>query len=223
MTVNLKKLDPSHLPVTANELGRLDPVPSRRSPVVHSVVQRMAYPTDSLDFSKPWQFSDVVLVVEEERFQVHRNILGMWSEVFTTMFTSEFKEKTARDVPLPGKKSSEIKEMLLVIYPTSAKPINQENYLFLLKLAKEYMMANLTRKCEMFLMNVLEKLPHGPTRNALGCLDILDTAHHYGLGILERACIEKAKGLSLNRLKSERYKIPDATREVILQGRIEML
>ncbi|CAH3022372.1 unnamed protein product [Porites evermanni] len=78
----------------------------------------MAYPTDSLDFSKPWQFSDVVLVVEEERFQVHRNILGMWSEVFTTMFTSEFKEKTARDVPLPGKKSSEIKEMLLVIYPT---------------------------------------------------------------------------------------------------------
>ena len=105
----------------------------------------MSYPTDALDFSKPWQFSDVVLVVEEERFHVHRNILGMWSEVFTTMFTSEFKEKTARDVPLPGKKSSEIKEMLLVIYPTSEKPINQENYLFLLELAKEYMMANLTR------------------------------------------------------------------------------
>ena len=86
-----------------------------RSPVVQSVVQRMSYPTDSLDFSKPWQFSDVVLVVEEDRFHVHRNILGMWSEVFTTMFTAEFKEKTARDVPLPGKKSSHIKEMLLVI------------------------------------------------------------------------------------------------------------
>ena len=53
---------------------------------------------DSLDFSEPWQFSDVVLVVEEERLHVHRNILGMWSEVFTTMFTSEFKEKTAKEV-----------------------------------------------------------------------------------------------------------------------------
>lgn len=113
--------------------------------------------------------------------------------------------------------------MLLVIYPTSAKPINEENYGFLLEFAKEYMMENLTRKCEMFLMNVLEKSPHGPTRNGLGCLDILATAHHYGLGVLERACIEKAKGLSLNRLKSDGWKIPVATREVILQGRIHML
>lgn len=75
----------------------------------------MPYP---LDFSKPWQFSDVVLVVEEDRFHLHRNILGMWSEVFTTMFTSGFKEKYPGEVPLLGKKSSEIKEMLLVIYPT---------------------------------------------------------------------------------------------------------
>ena len=112
--------------------------------------ERMSY---SLDFSKPWQFGDVVLVVEEERFHVHRNILGMWSEVFTTMFTSGFKEKTAREVPLPGKRSSQIKEMLLVIYPTSAKPINQENYGFLLDLAKEYMMRNLTGKCETFLIS----------------------------------------------------------------------
>ena len=50
----------------------------------------MPYP---LDFSKPWQFSDVVLVVEEDRFHLHRNILGMWSEVFTTMFTSGFKAR----------------------------------------------------------------------------------------------------------------------------------
>ena len=85
---------------------------------------------DSLDFSQPWQFSDVVLVVEEDRFHVHRNILGMWSKVFTTMFTSQFREKTAEEVPLPGKKSAEIKEMLLVIYPTSAKPIDESNYTF---------------------------------------------------------------------------------------------
>ena len=59
----------------------------------------MPYP---LHFSKPWQFSDVVLVVEEDRFHVHRNILGIWSEVFTTMFTSGFKEKYSGEVPLPA-------------------------------------------------------------------------------------------------------------------------
>ena len=41
----------------------------------------------SLDFSKPWELSDVVLVVEGDKFHVHRCILGMWSEVFSTMFT----------------------------------------------------------------------------------------------------------------------------------------
>ena len=106
--------------------------------------------TDWLDFSKPWQYSDVVLVVKSERFHVHRNILGMWSEVLTAMFTSHFKEKTAQEVPLPEKKSADIKEMLLVIYPTSAKPIDQSNYVFLLNLSEEYMMAKLTEKCEKF-------------------------------------------------------------------------
>ena len=101
------------------------------------VVQRMLNPVDSLDFSQPWQFSDVVLVVEEDKFNVHRYILGMWSEVFTTMFTAQFKEKTAEEVPLPGKKSAEIKEMLLVIYPTSAKPIDERNYAFLLDPSSE--------------------------------------------------------------------------------------
>ena len=186
----------------------------------------MSYPTDALDFSKPWQFSDVVLVVEEERFHVHRNILRMWSEVFTTMFTSEFKEKTARDVPLPGKKSSEIKEMLLVIYPTSEKPINQENYLFLLELAKEYMMANLTRKCETFLVNVIEKFPHVSKPFTMDCLDLLNIAQDYGLHCLQTACIKKAKGLSFSRLRDLQtrcWKIPFNTRAAILEGKIEML
>lgn len=190
-----------------------------------------------LDFSKPWQFSDVVLVVEEERFHVHRNILGMWSEVFTTMFTSGFKEKTTREVPLPGKRSSQIKEMLLVIYPTSAKPINQENYGFLLDLAKEYMMRNLTGKCEKFLMNVVGDLPHGLTRSQphtlytdkfeLDCLDLLDIAQNYGLYSLKKACIEKAKGLSLAYLRGHKMyshrKIPLDTLQAILEGRVKML
>ena len=97
-----------------------------------------------------------MLVVEEERFHVHRCILGMWSEVFTTMFTVKFREKTAKQVPLSGKKSAEIKELLTVIYPTSTKPIDHSNFVFLLDLAEEYMMTKLTKKCENYLMDRFE-------------------------------------------------------------------
>ena len=110
-----------------------------------------------IDFSRPWEFSDVVLLVEGNRFHVHRSILGIWSPVFSRMFTADFREKTARQVPLPGKKASEMKEMLLVIYPSSSKQIDENNCLFLLDLAREYMMAKLTEKCEDHLIDSLEK------------------------------------------------------------------
>ncbi|KAL9962433.1 hypothetical protein ACROYT_G031537, partial [Oculina patagonica] len=71
------------------------------------------------DFSGPWKFSDVVLVVEEQRFHVHRSTLAIWSPVFETMFTSNFKEKNSEEIPLPGKKANEFKELLQIMYDTS--------------------------------------------------------------------------------------------------------
>ena len=181
---------------------------------------------DSLDFSQPWQFSDVVLVVEEDRFHVHRCILGMWSEVFTTMFTSQFKEKTAKEIPLPGKKSAEIKEMLLVIYPTSAKPIYESNYAFLLDLAKEYMMAKLTEKCETYLMDRLFStlgLFGIPDRKDY-CLELLEIAQNYGLNRLETASIEEAKKMKFKDLKNHNMyeKISSSNFRKIVEGMFEI-
>ena len=190
----------------------------------------MANPAaESLDFFQPWQLSDVVLVVEGERFNVHRNILGMWSEVFATMFTTQFKEKTAEEVPLPGKKSSEMKEMLLVIYPTSAKPIDTENYAFLLDLAKEYMMAKITEKCETFLMYGDQKPQtfgspkYAPLCAFFHCLELLDIAQNYRLERLQIACIEKAKSLSLWELRNDKRfkKIKLSNYREIAEGKIE--
>ena len=62
-----------------------------------------AYPTD---FLEPWKLSDVVLVVEDQKFHVHRSFLAVWSPVFEKMFTTEFKEKNNDEIPLPGKKAS---------------------------------------------------------------------------------------------------------------------
>ena len=181
---------------------------------------------DSLDFSQPWQFSDVVLVVEEDRFHVHRCILGMWSEVFTTMFTSQFKEKTAEEIPLPGKKSAEIKEMLLVIYPTSAKPISQSNYAFLLDLAKEYMMAKLTEKCETYLMDRLFSTlgGFGFNRRKDYCLELLEIAQNHGLNRLQTAAIEEAKKMKFKDLKNHNMyeKISSSNFRKIVEGMFEI-
>ena len=179
---------------------------------------------DSLDFSQPWQFSDVVLVVEEDRFHVHRCILGMWSEVFTTMFTSQFKEKTAKEIPLPGKKSAEIKEMLLVIYPTSAKPIYESNYAFLLDLAKEYMMSKLTEKCETYLMNGLfSRFRFGGGKDCYE-LELLEIAQNHGLNRLQTACIEEAKKMKFKDLKNHNMyeKISSSNYRKIVEGMFEI-
>jgi len=62
-----------------------------------------AYP---LDFSAPWKFSDVALVVEGQKFHVHQVILSLWSRVFEKMFTSEFREKSENEIPFCERKQA---------------------------------------------------------------------------------------------------------------------
>ena len=58
----------------------------------------------------------MILVVENEKFHVHRLILSMNSPVFKAMFKSQFKEATADEIPLPEKKASEVLNFLKQIY-----------------------------------------------------------------------------------------------------------
>jgi len=67
-------------------------------------------------FSDPWKDTDLVLVVEDEKFHVHRVILSLNSPVFETMFKSQFKESTANEIPLPEKNASGVLDFLKIIY-----------------------------------------------------------------------------------------------------------
>ena len=67
-------------------------------------------------FSEPWEDSDEILVVEDEKFHVHRLILCMNSPVFKAMFKSRFKEATANEIPLPEKNASGVLDFLKIIY-----------------------------------------------------------------------------------------------------------
>lgn len=75
-------------------------------------IQTAFQPEITLDFSKPWKMSDLVLLVEERKLHVHKAILAISSPVFETMMSSNFKEKNAKEIPLPGKKVEEIEELL---------------------------------------------------------------------------------------------------------------
>ena len=69
------------------------------------------------DFSESWLFSDVVFVLEDQKFHVHRYVLAQWSPVFKVMFSPEFREKNLNEIPLPVKKASEFKELCFSFIP----------------------------------------------------------------------------------------------------------
>ena len=53
-----------------------------------------------------------MLVVENERFHVHRQILSIHSPVFKAMLSNQFKEAEAKEIPLPEKKADEVLNFL---------------------------------------------------------------------------------------------------------------
>ena len=154
-------------------------------------------------FSKPWKLSDVILLVEEEKFHVHRAVLALSSPVFEKMFSSEFQEKDKNEVTLPDKKASEVEELLLMLYPSVAeKQITEENCFFLVNLAHEYQIETIVRRCEDFMVeNVKTK--------AKDCIIAeLIFARKYELVRLKRATIEQACNLSLEELKNDKMYDP---------------
>ena len=102
-------------------------------------------------FSRPWKSSDLILQVEDREFHVHRAVLMVCSPVFEAMLSSEFKEKSAKKIPLPGKDATEIEQLLQGIHPDQDLWISKENCLFLLKLSTEYQIDRLKTRCEEYL------------------------------------------------------------------------
>ena len=77
-------------------------------------------------FSEQHAGSDLALEVEGKQLHVHKQVLRVVSAVFDAMFSSDFVEKDAETVPLPGKKSDDIEKLLRVIYPCFRERIHGE-------------------------------------------------------------------------------------------------
>jgi hypothetical protein len=105
-------------------------------------------------FSQPWNDSDVVLVVEDSEFHVHRSILSLQSPVFKAMVNGNFKDATEKKIEL---KDDEYEAMLLflqLLYPPNMLDenkgnvdINDENILQILEVADKYTAINVIKQC----------------------------------------------------------------------------
>lgn len=153
------------------------------------------------DFSEPWKFSDVALVVEDQRFHVHRSTLAFWSPVFEKMFVTDFKEKNNDEIALPGKKASEFKEMLQMMYPSlEEKLVTKRNCYFLFELAHEYQIDSIAKKCEAQMLSMVKN------RTENDVLAMLVYAQKYSIKTLLSTCIYEARRLTLKELKGHQMR-----------------
>ena len=72
---------------------------------------------EGIDFTKPWDHSDVTFVVEGQKVYANKMILSMSSPMMKTMFTGNFMEKNAEEIELPEKKLNTFLELMQAVHP----------------------------------------------------------------------------------------------------------
>lgn len=78
-------------------------------------------PVDGFDVGFPG--TDLTLVVEGQKIQVNKAVLSEHSPVFNTMFNSNFKESTSKEIELEDKKAADVVEFLKCFYPNMKHPV----------------------------------------------------------------------------------------------------
>lgn len=169
----LTKLDPNF---ESSELG------------IQFIKMSKQYSSQSIDFSTEWQHSDIKFVVEGKPLFASKLILTLWSPVFKAMFENNFKEKNAIEIALPGKKYSDIIELLSVTHPPNQE-ISGDNVVQLLPLLQEYQLDSLVERAEEVLCNQPSSVKNFVLAQKFG----LQHLHESTLSYLKRAPIVRLK------------------------------
>ena len=105
-------------------------------------------------FSQPWKDSDLVLVVEDKEFHVHRALLAMHSEAFKAMFNGKFKDAEKDRIELQGDNYQAMLLFIKLLYPANLfddddgkVDINDENIFDILVLADKYVAVSIIKQC----------------------------------------------------------------------------
>lgn len=151
--------------------------------------------TENLAFPE----TDVTLVVEGQKIHVNKSVLSEHSPVFDTMFKSQFKESTAKEIPLEDKKADDVVEFLTCFYPKMKHPVTAENVLQVLPIAHEYQ-SSLVTDCEDFMIAMC-KPDKRLTVNTL--LDYILVGEKYGLTRFLEAVVELCARIDFNLLNGK--------------------
>ncbi|XP_062602768.1 kelch-like protein 15 [Saccostrea cucullata] len=99
--------------------------------------------------------TDITLVVEDKEIHTAKAILMCASPVFKTMFTSDFKEKTAQKIHFPEKKYDDFALFLLKIFPQEYIELDEDKVIRILPLAREYETQQIVKDCEAWMISRL--------------------------------------------------------------------
>ena len=172
------------------------------------------------DFTRPWKFSDVVLVAGFRVLHVHRAVLAVFSPVFEEMFTTEIQGNGKKEISIPEKWANDIIELLQMIYPSVGEKLTEENCHRLLELAHQYQMKVIVQRCENFIIRMMNL-----NSSKKEFLRELVFAEKYNLQKLKHESIKQAQRLTLEELKRDVFyrQIQAENLKEIMEGMILLL
>ncbi|XP_052762933.1 kelch repeat and BTB domain-containing protein 3-like [Mya arenaria] len=142
--------------------------------------------------------SSVVFDVENRKLYASKEVLALCSPVFRRMFESDFRERTAEWITLPGKTYKEFTDFLLCLYPDTQKSLTDDTVFSVFHLADEYQVEILQRKCEDYLMSKCKD-----TNTALSALvNILLCAESYNLKDLFNVSFDRVSKINPEQAKA---------------------
>ena len=77
----------------------------------------MAVERPSHRYSQVWNNSDVIFIIDDEKFHCHYSILMFNSPVLGAMFKDDFKAENGKIITLPGKEREAFIVVLDLTYP----------------------------------------------------------------------------------------------------------
>ncbi|CAI5455764.1 unnamed protein product [Caenorhabditis angaria] len=158
--------------------------------------------------------SDVTFVIDGTKLYANKTYLAIHSQVFESMFSSNFKEKSETVIALEDNLDDFV-ELLEFVYPCG-NPINGSNYVGLMKLADKYAMTHVMYDCEKYLIET----------NEVNVIEKLVISNQYSLPKLQGACFKSFTEIKqIEQLKqSEEYDLlTDSTKAAILEKVFKLL
>ncbi|KAK4276016.1 hypothetical protein QN277_019017 [Acacia crassicarpa] len=125
------------LAIRSTSISPLDTTPSSMTPQVYLCERYVNNPA----------LSDVTFLVEGKRFYAHRISLLASFDAFRAMLDGVYREKEAKDIPIPNIKWVVFELMMRFIY-TGTVDVNLDLAQDLLRAADQYLVDGLKRSCE---------------------------------------------------------------------------